>query len=294
MTLRHVLRSSAESLLSFAPRRTVVGDRLILAYHNIVPAGMPAQGDVSLHLPIDRFEAQLRHLRRVADVVALDDLLLTQEAKSRLVAITFDDAYASALTLGVSACVDQGIPCTVFIAPALLGRIPVWDAMAEHGRWSEGDRQRFLWEQRGVNMPDAALDDQLGMFPSTLRIATEADVLAVCRQPGVAVGNHSMHHANLGALSTAEARAELRAASDWLDSRFPSASAVVAYPYGIAPRDPASALRGTKLEHGLVVSGGWWRRGQDISTQTIPRWNVPAGITSRGFELRLRGWLAET
>lgn len=293
MTLRQMLRSSAESVLSFAPRRTVVGDRLILAYHNIVPAGFPPRGDASLHLPIDRFEAQLRHLRRAADVVALDDLLLTQEAKSRLVAITFDDAYASALSLGVPACLDQGIPCTVFIAPALLGCIPVWDAMAEHGRWSEDDRQRFLWEQRGVNMSDAALDGQLGMLPSTLRIATEADVLAVCRQPGVAVGNHSMNHANLGALSTAEARAELMAAGDWLNSRFPSTSAVVAYPYGIAPRDPASALGGTKLEHGLVVSGGWWRRGQDVSALTVPRWNVPAGITSRGFELRLRGWLTE-
>lgn len=291
MTLRRVLRRSAESLLSLAPRRTVAGDRLVLAYHNIVPAGSPARGDASLHLPIDRFEAQLRHLRGEADVVALDELLLTNESRSRLVAITFDDAYASALTLGVSACLAQGIPSTVFVAPALLGRIPIWDAMAERGQWSESDRLRFLWEQRGVNMPESVLDDQLGSLPSTLRIATEADVLAVCSHAGVSVGNHSMHHANLGALSTAEAQQEIKAASDWLASRFSISSTVVAYPYGIAPRDPAGAVRGTMLEHGLVVSGGWLRRGQEVSALSVPRWNVPAGITTRGFQLRLRGWM---
>jgi len=291
MTLRQMLRSSAESLLALAPRRTVTGDRLVLAYHNIVPAGLPARGDASLHLPIDRFEAQLKYLRREADVVALDDLLLTQGSKARLVAITFDDAYATALTLGVSACVSQDLPCTVFVAPALLGRIPVWDVMAERRQWTDGDRQRFLWEQRGVNMPESVLDDQLGSLPSTLRIATEADVLAVCSHAGVSVGNHSMHHANLGALSTAEAQHELKAASDWLASRFSISSTVVAYPYGIAPRDPAGAVRGTMLEHGLVVSGGWLRRGQEVSALTVPRWNVPAGITARGFQLRLRGWM---
>lgn len=294
MTVRDVVRGTVERLLSIAPRRTSPGDRLILAYHNVVPAGSPACGDRSLHLPVDRFEAQLQCLRAEADVVPLEALLHAGSARARLVAITFDDAYASALALGVAACVSRNMPCTVFVAPALLGRVPTWDTMAQQGQWSESDRHRFLWEQRGLGAPApaGATANDAGATTERLRIATEAELLAACGQRGVTVGNHTMHHANLGALSTAEAAAELTEAGEWLRVRFPAAAPVVAYPYGIAPRDRAAAVPPAGLTHGLEVSGGWWRAAQAVAPLAVPRWNVPAGLSVPGFVVRVRGWFA--
>ena len=91
------------------PRRTRPGDRLILAYHNVVPAHWAPRGDRSLHLPVDKFEAQLRMIRNEAEIVPLMELLTTSAPNDRCVAITFDDAYASALELGVGACVRERV-----------------------------------------------------------------------------------------------------------------------------------------------------------------------------------------
>jgi peptidoglycan/xylan/chitin deacetylase (PgdA/CDA1 family) len=287
MTVRNVARGAVERVLSAAPRRTTAGDRLILAYHNVVPCGAPMRGDRSLHLPVDRFEAQLRCLRQEADVVPLLELLQTNDPRARRVAITFDDAYASALALGVTACVAHGVPCTVFVAPALLGTVPIWDAAAERGQWSVSDRHRFLWEQKGLGK---AAETE----PAALRIATETELAAAEHAPGVTLGNHTMHHANLGALSTAEACAELAVADAWLRVRFPAATVpVVAYPYGIAPQDAPGAVLTAGLSYGLAVSGGWWLQRQPVTPLSVPRWNVPASLSIRGFQLRLRGWIAE-
>jgi peptidoglycan/xylan/chitin deacetylase (PgdA/CDA1 family) len=291
MTLRDTIRSGVERVLSAAPRRTAPGDRLILAYHNVVPSDASRHGDRSLHLPLDEFERQMQCLRDEADVVSLDTLLRASGSRSRLVAITFDDAYASALVLGVSACVSLGFPCTVFVAPALLGQFPHWDVAAERGAWSDHDRHRFLWEHRGLTKLEPVAPALSSATSSIMRIATESELLAACHQTGVSVGNHTMRHANLGALSSQHAQAELSEADAWLRDRFPATVPVVAYPYGIAPQDRKTVLSRTGLEYGLQVTGGWWRGGERRETSALPRWNVPAGVSSRGFRLRARGWL---
>ncbi len=291
MRWRAAVRTAAESVLVRLPRRTRPGDRLILAYHNVVPAGTPPVGDRSLHLPVDRFEAQLRLVRREADIVPLMELLTTDAPRDRRVAITFDDAYASALRLGVGACVAACAPCTVFVAPGLLGTVPVWDRRAAEGRWSDADREAFLWGDRGI---DTAIpwDASSQMRADTCRIATAGELLACAAQPGVTLGNHTMHHPNLGALGDDEARAEVEEAQAWLAAQVPGrAVPVVAYPYGHAPRRPEAALGVSTVRFGALVTGGWWARDAARPPHATPRWNVPAAISHRGFELRLRGRL---
>jgi peptidoglycan/xylan/chitin deacetylase (PgdA/CDA1 family) len=290
MNARGIIRGGAERVLAAAPRRTAPGDRLILAYHNVVPAGSSPVGDRSLHLPVDHFEDQLRVITTEADVVPLMDLLETEQPTARRVAITFDDAYATALTLGVGACVARRLPCTVFVAPSLLGLVPAWDVLAEAGRWSDAERERFLWENHGLGLPDASLGNSAG--PSdACRIATVAQLRDTCRRPGVTVGNHTLQHANLGALDTEAAGAQLAAAASWLAAEAIGPTVpVVAYPYGIAPKAPAASLTAAALRFGLAVRGGWWRQGGAVDTTAVPRWNVPAGISTRGFAMRLRGW----
>lgn len=294
----------AERALGALPSRAPRGGRLVLAYHNVVPDGTAAAGDRSLHLPAGAFAAQLRQLRGQAEVVSLAELLAAPAGRDRLVAVTFDDAYASALNEGLPCCAAEGIPVTVFVAPGLLGTIPAWDRRAAAARWSPAERAAFLTREQGIDRPDARSphpDDRMRERLACCRIATEAELLAAPGR-GVAWGNHTMAHANLGALAAAAARAQVADAAAWLAARLaPTAGAaaivpVLAYPYGIPPRDAEAALADTGVTHALRVAGGWMPPGIPPGTPParwqLPRWNVPAGVSMEGFRLRLRGWLA--
>lgn len=290
--MRALVRTAADALLVRLPRRTAPGDRLVLAYHNIVPTGWTAQGDRSLHLPLDRFEAQLDVLQAELAVVPLLELLSTPDPYRRRVAITFDDAYASSLALGVAACEARGLPCTVFVAPALLGRVPVWDRREVAGQWSHAERERFLWQQAGRDVEPVTATELT--LDAALRLATSAELAACLARSGprLTLGNHSQTHANLAALSPPEVADELCSAQTWLQAFAPARSVpVVAYPYGHAPRDPSVCMSHDPAlpAWGLLVTGGWQRRGTPMPPLTVPRWNVPAGITVKGFKVRLRG-----
>lgn len=282
--LRQAARRTVERVLVTAPRRTKAGDRLILSYHNVVPDHTPPLGDRSLHLSAERFAEQLAVVKREADVVPLMTLLTEPSRTARQVAITFDDAYASALSLGVGRCVAEAMDCTVFVAPGLLGTVPVWDARAEAGRWSDADRHHFLWHEAGRSPGTDPLQ-----VPSRLsqlaRVATVTELLTAASSQRVSLGNHTMHHINLGALELPAAESEIRDCSTWLAALHGvQVIPVAAYPFGIAPKGPVP------IDFGLLVQGGWLR--DTASSQAVPRWNVPAGVSRRGFHARLRGWLA--
>lgn len=290
--LRRIVRSAAETVLLRFPTRVTPDDRLALAYHNVVPAHWRGDGDRSLHLPVDQFERQLDVLQRDFDVVPLMELLHDTPRESPAgsrVAITFDDAYGSALTLGVATCANRGLPCTVFVAPALLGTIPVWDQRAASGRWSAQDRETFLSNERGrgaAAVPAAA--------DPVLTIASREELCDWSSRLGglVTFGNHTDTHPNLGALSDTEVRAELDRCDQWLRENVSARHVpVVAYPYGLAPTQPEAAVPSNAATFGMRVSGGWLRAGMDAPAHAIPRWNVPAGISLNGFRLRLRGRL---
>ncbi len=277
--VRHVV----EQTLVYAPRRSRNGDGLILSYHNVVPHGSHAFGDRSLHLSADRFLAQLDVIRQEASIVSLMELLTTHAPRKRRAAITFDDAYASALSVGVAGCVSAGIPCTVFVAPALLNTVPVWDLRAQAGTWSDEERETFLWEREGRGVT-GSVPDAMEPLRTLARIATVTELQSIASSPLVTLGNHTMHHPNLGALDPAAASAEVAACTDWL-ATLPNVQIipVVAYPYGIPPRSAIAA------DFGLRVSGGWIRGA--VRRDGIPRWNVPAGLSDKGFRARLRGWM---
>lgn len=290
MALRSLVRGAVERVMCALPRRTQPGDRLILAYHNVVPTGWEPRGDRSLHLPVDKFEAQLRMIRNEAEIVPLMELLTTEAPNDRRVAITFDDAYASALALGVPACAAAEAPCTIFVAPALLGTVPHWDWAADTGAWSGADRERFLWQQSGI--PAHGQGDLVPSSCAELRIAEYAQLRAVACSALVTLGNHTMRHPNLGALPADAASDDIEEADRWLRQRFPSQYVpVLAYPFGLAGSPGDAARWTTTIQDALRVTGGWLPTATPSERLQIPRWNVPAGISRHGFQLRLRGRL---
>ena len=296
--MNRLIRQTAEALLVRVPRRTAAGDRLVLTYHNVVERNDQRQGDASLHLLLDDFDRQLKLAQQEADVVALTELLDAPTGASarrtRLIAVTFDDAYASAMRVGLDACTARKIAATVVVTPSLLGTLPPWDALALAGEWSDQRRQAFLWDEHGLWRGERPAPDVSEVRIASMLISTQLQLNAAIFGSSHVVGNHTMDHANLGSLDDQQAHAQIQRAHDWLQDAFSHQFvSLLSYPYGIPPRDLDAAMQGTSVSAAFLVEGGWMRGSQVFDRRRLPRWNVPAGVSDRGFLARLRGWLGD-
>lgn len=287
-------------------RRRLGGRGLVLAYHNVVEDGEQGHGDASLHLPLHAFRAQLAALEERAEPVALSVLLDSTEdgdhAPSRgrpRVAITFDDAYRGAVTLGLPELARRGMSATLFVSPGRLGDQTFW--------W---DRYAPEAARRGDGgFRDTALDGLAGMdgdvsewaaangwaeeaLPDAYRTAGEAELNEAARLPGVSFASHSWSHPNLTKLGDEELRTELARSREWLEARFEQSTPYLAYPYGIADDRVAAATADAGYEAGFRVEGGWLSRRQASDRFLLPRLNVPAGLSDAGFRCRLAGLLS--
>ncbi|MGH7629370.1 MAG: polysaccharide deacetylase family protein, partial [Gemmatimonadales bacterium] len=294
------VKRAAEGILARSGIAWMVGRRarrrgLILAYHNIVPAGCARVGEISLHLPQAAFERQLDRLEARADVLPLRDLLRTDRPASPRpqVAITFDDAYQGAVTAGVEALARRGFPATIFVAPAFVGGASFWwDALAgTAGGLPAPIRSMALDTLRGedARVREWARERRLPMadLPAHARAATETELIAAAQQPGITIGSHSWSHPNLARLGAAELREELVKSRDWLAAGFSLRFVPwLSFPYGAYSEGVARAAAEAGYLGALRIDGGRLPRA---SSYTVPRLNVPAGLSVDGFSLRLAG-----
>jgi peptidoglycan/xylan/chitin deacetylase (PgdA/CDA1 family) len=288
---RAIVISGAAGFLTRRPRYA----GLVLSYHDIVPAGDPPGGDLSLHLPQRQFAAQLDLLQRHAEVVPLPDLLDKRPLGPRpRVAITFDDAYRGAITAGVAELRARGLPATVFVAPGFLdGRSFWWDALATDGGLAFDVREHALTVCAGRDSavrawaPEAGLP--LGEPPAYAKAGTEAELRRALDYPGLLLGSHTWAHPNLPMLPDASLAEELSQPLAWLQQRFgPRVGPWLAYPYGLADRRVERAAEAAGYAAAFRVQGGWLPRS--IGPRfALPRLNVPAGLSNDGFLVRLAG-----
>ncbi|HEX6939465.1 MAG TPA: polysaccharide deacetylase family protein [Longimicrobiales bacterium] len=277
-------------------RATRARHGIILAYHNIVPDGTDVGGDAPLHLPRRSFAAQLDHLTRHFRVVPLDRLLEGgRPAGGRpLAAITFDDAYRGAVTLGVAELVDRGLPATIFVAPALLGRPAFWwDALARPGAGLDPAlRRQALGEHAGDDEAVRRLAERLGVEARDVpRVAAPADpeeLEALVGLPGIAFGSHSWSHRALDALAGAALDEELERPLAWIRAHLHPAVPWLSYPYGLSSPEAEGRAAAIGYRAALRVEGGPLPR-RPRNPFALPRVNVPAGVSARGFALRAAG-----
>lgn len=297
------LKPLAESLLAHGGAATVSRflrrrDTLVLAYHNVVPDEAAPFGDRSLHLRRRDFAAQLDLLGRTCEVVALDDVATPRGRGTRpRVVVTFDDAYRGAVTLGVEELRRRGMPATIFVPPAFVGALSFWwDAIADPatGTAPGGARDQLLTVLRGddgaVRAWAAAAGLPLRPVPSWGEPATEDELHAALRHPGLALAPHSWSHRNLAALDEDEVRDELERPLHWLRERFAAVVPWTSYPYGLATSTVERLARVAGLRGALRVDGGWIS-GAAANPFALPRFNVPAGISRSGFAFRTAGIL---
>jgi peptidoglycan/xylan/chitin deacetylase (PgdA/CDA1 family) len=287
--VRALLKQTAERLLvAFARNaRRMSGYSLVLGYHNVVQDFDAGRGDRSLHLPLSAFREQLDLLQEHCRVVSLEQIVAgVPDADRPTVAITFDDAYRGAVEIGLPELLYRGLPATVFVAPGLLGgTVMWWDALGElAGEGAENERDRILVEQNGRHVASAGVT-----LPSHYACATEAQVLELACA-GIDLGAHTWSHPNLARLAPKDLQEELEQPLEWLRQR-KVRSSMLAYPYGITCPEVERAAKAAGYVAAFRVQGGWMTRTAD-SRWSLPRFNVPAGLSRAGFQLRLAGYFA--
>lgn len=299
--MRAGLKRAAEGLLvhsglASAKRRGLRDRTLVLAYHNVVPDDQAAGGDQSLHLRRGAFVRQLDELTRHCDVVPLERSFDPPHPGSRpRVVITFDDAYRGAVMLGVSELAARGLPATLFVAPAYLGgRSFWWDTLAGSTGLTTEVRRRALETLRGREEDICRWAKEVGMpgsaVPAMAQAASVDEVLTATTHPGITVGSHSWSHPNLARLTGPEMADELVRSRDWLRTRFGTRFLPwIAYPYGSSSPDVERAAAAAGYDGGFRVDGGWLPRAARPGF-SLPRFNVPAGLSEPGFALRTAGF----
>ena len=303
LTRAHV-RAAAELAMTMSglerlARLRVRHGKLVLAYHNIVPPGETVAGDGSLHLAVSAFGAQLDALMRTHDILPLQDVLEAPHAARRrpLAAITFDDAYRGAVTCGVTELAKRSLPATIFVAPAYIGGHSFWwDALSPSAvGLTPALRTQALESLGGDDEQIRNWAAQRGLMecplPEHALCATENELAEACRRyPGLTLGSHTWSHANLPRLTPERVKSELTRPLEWLYNRFNTVIPVLSYPYGSSSPTVEVAAARAGYRAALCVNGGWMTNPTK-NRFAIPRLNVPAGVTSRGFELRIAGML---
>jgi peptidoglycan/xylan/chitin deacetylase (PgdA/CDA1 family) len=301
-TVEHFLISSGAAAFS---RWRHNNGAFILAYHNVIPDGAAACSDVSLHVTRSKFAAQLDALMKTHDVVGLDEALSPpgpgRRSRRPVAAITFDDAYRGALTLGMREVRERGLEATTFVAPAYLGGSAFWwDEVDWPADSEEGDRfrARALSECRGRDSEIRVMASSVGYgtidVPSYARCVTGPELRDAVGQGSLTIGAHTWSHANLAALDDEALAEELAKPLDWLRGRFDSVKPWLAYPYGLWSPRVVDAAQRAGYTLAVRVDGGWLRgRSNSVDVYTLPRYNVAAGLTSEGFALRASGMFCQ-
>jgi peptidoglycan/xylan/chitin deacetylase (PgdA/CDA1 family) len=273
---------------------------VVLAYHNVLPAGAQPVGDRSLHLPVAAFESHLEALAAIGEVVPLEAVLRDPIASSRRlrIALTFDDAYRGAVTVGVDTLVRRGMPATVFVTPAFVDGGPFWwDSLSDAalGAVPPAARDHALQQLQGddgaVRRWAASTGRPTYPVPAYATAASESELQGAARQPGIVLGSHTWSHRNLASLADDVLQEELTRPLAWLLERFQAVMRWVSYPYGLySPRVVSAAAR-AGYTAGFALASPAPRAGRSSAFE-VPRGNVPSGMTSRGVVLRASGAMA--
>ena len=274
---------------------------LVLAFHNVLPDGVRPRGDRSLKLPVDSFRAIIDWIPDAFDVVPLDSVFAESgfESERPRAAITFDDAYEGAISVGIPELQRRGLPATVFVVSgADSSQTFWWDALADG--FPDGLppklREAALTKAKGRDEDVRAWAYENGLpmvgMSGAFVSASWDEIERTAALPGVTIGSHSRTHANLAALIHAELVTELVESRRDLSARLPGTRPWLAYPYGRYSREVELASEHAGYEFACRVSGGTvLRRDDPVPLYRVPRLNIPAGLTLAGFRLLAAGLL---
>jgi peptidoglycan/xylan/chitin deacetylase (PgdA/CDA1 family) len=197
-------------------RRPATG-LVVLIYHRV-----GGRTPVEVDLPGSLFAAQMTHLAAEHEIVSLSDglhRLAADEARSPMVAVTFDDGTADFVDVALPALVEHSVPVTLYVATDFV--------------------------DRGVAFPD----DGVAISWAGLRDAVATGL--------VDVGSHTHTHALLDRLADARIDDELDRSIDLIGSELGWPARHFAYPkavmgsptadHAVRARFDSAAVAGTRV-----------------------------------------------
>ena len=287
----------------------------ILSFHAPVAGGVPSP---EMHVSATTLEAQLRFVRDSYQVVPLREIVArVQSGRTvrRLVAITFDDAYAGVAHHALPILRALGLPATIFVtvAQSETGGSYWWDAVDMARRdaaTGSGEGWRELLD--GLSLPPLApttvstalirehvLAAFRGEAPAACeRVTIEGDLRALsfgelralaASHAGIDFGCHTLTHPALPLISAAARAHELRDSLARLERELPRVVPVLAYPFGLYDHATASGARRAGLTAGVTLQGRSIHPTDD--PMMLPRIGVSETRTIRSLALRLNSGL---
>jgi peptidoglycan/xylan/chitin deacetylase (PgdA/CDA1 family) len=218
---------------------TGLSDVLVLCYH-AVSERWPAD----LAVTPAQLEQQLRHLLDRGYRGATFTAAVTRQNGGRTVAVTFDDAFRSVITLGFPVLDRLGVPATIFAPTAFI----------------DGER-RLAWPEIDEWADGAYAGELLPLSWEQLRDLADA---------GWEVGSHSRTHPRLTTLEHEELARELGGSKNECEQQLGRPCTAIAYPFGdVDERVVAAAAR-----HGYQAGAAMTVRSRRVRRLAWPRFGV--------------------
>ena len=240
-------------------RREVLGSRrppLALAYHAIAD-----DWDDVLAVTAQRFEAHVRRLRSAGYTGIRFSELALGPRRDRVVALTFEDAFASVVERVLPVLDGVGWPATVFASASVV---------------DDGAPMTWLLGERGRAPEPPDVLSPLG-WPQ----------LRLLHERGWEIGSHGATHRRLSALEPAERRRELELSRARIEAEVGECTAI-SYPWGeVVPEVVADAVRA-----GYTAGGGLEGRFTLRDPMCVPRFAVSRRDGTLRFAAKTSGVLA--
>ena len=227
-------------------------DNLILCYHALSPSW-----DAALSTTAERFAGQLETLASLGYRGTTFTEAAQAPPRSRVVAVTFDDAFRSVFTLARPILEQFGVPGTVFVPT---------DFIDTGGplRWSGIDR----WIG--------------GSHASELKPMSWDEIRALNRA-GWEIGSHTCSHPRLTLLDDAELADEMVRSKAVCEDRLAGPCTAVAYPYG----DVDARVVRAAVAAGYRSAAGLPDRIRTRDTTNWPRIGVYRVDDDRRFRIKI-------
>lgn len=278
-------------------------------------------------MTLERLDALVKALSRIADIVSIHELVRRQAADRStrgLAAITFDDAYASIAVAVREIFRPRSAPISAFVisSAACRGARLWWDRLEDIAprlsavRWRQFESRVGVPEQFRTGQPSAygplrplrqwILYRYRGEWPSELNDALEelesetgiasrqrsmtyAELRSLAEEDGyVEFGVHTVNHRVLPLLSRDEALFEIQECHRALVAELPGVVPVLAIPFGLFDQRTADVAREAGMTASLSLAGTPLSNHRSPGG-ILPRLSVSARMPPWRLQLQLLG-----
>ncbi|MEJ7891215.1 MAG: polysaccharide deacetylase family protein [Solirubrobacteraceae bacterium] len=205
-------------------------DTLVLCYHALSPTW-----SADLSVTPDAFAQQLRILHKAGYHGVTFTEAAQKRTRQREVAVTFDDAFLSVVTLAKPVLDDLGWPATVYAVTdfAAQGRPVAWDGVDHWAQTADAEELHSL----------------------------DWDALRALHADGWEIGSHTVTHPRLTATDDERLAFELSASKAAVEAALGEPCPSIAYPYGDVNARVVQAVAAAGYATGAALPARWHEIG---------------------------------